>query len=275
MRRGAVAPEGGHAVAKNRKPTAREANRELREGAEKAFGVDDATLRQRGADRRTSAEKTQGSLRTRVWTFLNFWNLWATAKDDENEATLDEEDYKSGWNWIMFVLLMVLVVAVIGVGAYLSLNRSTDPMEALKDSNAPESAAAPGATDKASNASQQSEGATPRRWLIIADTPLHGKRPQFTIELKGDGESGEAVWLEPPQGTGTYEWSGDDLLVKLVLMQTATPGLEFPQHFEVRAARLADGSLSGELLSEDWAYDPRTGLELKGMRSMPAVGEVK
>ena len=51
--------------------------------------------------------------------------------------------------------------------------------------------------------------------------------------------------------------------------------MTFPQHFEVRMTKQVDGSLSGQLLSENWAYSSEGGLQIKGMQPWPAVGEPK
>ncbi len=112
-----------------------------------------------------------------------------------------------------------------------------------------------------------------KRWLIIRSD---NARPQFTIELQGDGPTGRAVWLEPPPGVGTYEWSGDRLSVKLVLKDhKAAPDVTFDQHFEIDMTRGADDKLTGTMSAENWRYSPDTGLELLGMVPYEATGEPK
>ena len=159
--------------------------------------------------------------------------------------------------------IAVVVALILTLWAY-SANRP-DPGFEMGGTGEPE-------TSGGTSQSSEQSSTKPRRWLIVADTPLYGKRPQFTIELKGDGASGDAVYLEPPQATGTYELSGEDLVVKLVLTQTAAPGVTFPQHIEVRMKKLADGSLTGQLLSENWEYHPDKGLKLKGMTNVAGGG---
>ena len=259
-------------MSKQDQETAEEVLRGGKKDGEKLLGIDDESLRKAQADRRTAAEKAKGGLAARMQTFWGFWWLWASATEaDAEDHEHDREELRWKRDWIRFVLIVIVGVILVSAAAYLAFGRSSDPTEALKTSGttAGDSAAAPTTTG-----APEADGA-PRRWLIVADTPLYGERPQFTIELQGDGQSGQAVWLEPPQATGTYDWNGDNVVVRLVITQTAAPGVTFPQHFEVRMKKKADGSLSGQLLSENWAYSSEGGLEIKGMQAWPAVGEPK
>jgi hypothetical protein len=242
-----------------------------KEDGEKLLGIDDESLRRGQADRRTTKEKAGGGISQRIRTFFAFWELWAGYEGEEADKEPREEDYQDEMRTVWWVVGLVLAALLMAVGGYLALNRSTDPTDALKNGGA----TATGGSTVGAPSSGQAANDRPRRWLIVADTPLHGKRPQFTIELKGEGKSGDAVWLEPPQATGSYTWNGDDLDVKLVITQTAAPGKTFPQHFEIQMKRLADGSLNGRMLSENWAYSSKTGLKLNGMVPWPAVGEPK
>jgi hypothetical protein len=171
------------------------------------------------------------------------------------------------------MLSAVIVTMVLAFGAYLftgdrALSGAFD--EILGGGSASRQPASP-ASGTTKSATQ--DKAKTKRWLIIRGD---NSRPQFTIELQGDGPSGAAVWLEPPQGTGTYSWSGDRLSVKLVLKDhKAAPDVTFDQHFEIDMTRGADGKLRGTMSAENWQYGPDTGLELLGMTPYEATGEPK
>ena len=256
-------------MSKQDQETADEVLRGGKKAGEKLLGIDDESLRKVQADRRTAAEKAEGGLAGRMQTFWGFWWLWANAAEAEDDAYDEERRWKR--DWIRFVLIAIVGVILVSAAAYLAFGRSSDPTDALKTSG---TTAGDGAAAPTTSGAPEADGA-PRRWLIVADTPLYGERPQFTIELQGEGQSGQAVWLEPPLATGTYDWNGDNVVVRLVITQTAAPGVTFPQHFEVRMKKKADGSLSGQLLSENWAYSSEGGLQIKGMEPWPAVGEPK
>ncbi len=264
-------------MSKPDKPTASQVNREFREDADRVLGVDDESLRKREADRRGARLKSEGGLKSRLDTFWGY--LWLrSAYSDVADPEPDDETHESNMSMVWFGIMVVFALLIVALGWYVLGVRSKDPTTAIKypSTGTQRSATSGGNTSPASTGGgSDSEAAKPRRWLIVADTPLYGKRPQFTIELKGDGLSGDAVWLEPPGGTGTYEWSGDDVVVKLVQQTTYTPGKTFPQHFEIRMTKQADGSLSGQMLSEFWEYSGEKGLVLKGLQPWPAVGEPK
>jgi len=162
-------------------------------------------------------------------TFWGFLWLWASvAEADAEDHAHDDAELSWKRHWIRFVLSVMVGVILVSAAAYLAFGRSSDPTDALKTSG---TTAGDGATAPTKTGAPEADGA-PRRWLIVADTPLFGERPQFTIELQGEGQSGQAVWLEPPQATGTHDWNGVNVLVRLVITQTAAPGVTFPQHFE-------------------------------------------
>ena len=171
------------------------------------------------------------------------------------------------------MLVAIIVTMVLAFGAYLwtgdrALSGAFD--EILGGGSASTQPASPGGTT--TKPATKDETKT-KRWLIIRGD---NSRPQFTIELQGDGPTGRAVWLEPPPGIGTYEWSGDQLQVKLVLKDhKAAPDVTFDQHFEIDMTRGADDKLTGTMSAENWQYSPDTGLELLGMDSYEATGEPK
>ena len=267
-------------------PTARQVKKDFALDAERLLGVDDATLKSRQPvapgtplteKDRVRAEKARRTTQSRREDLAGQRGLreWWQGVVQFLFAIFNPEARDTRSASRGRALAMVVAVLVIAIGAYLlaerpSMTRTVGDLLGGRQSGQSAQGASAGGTTKASTTQGEAQA---KRWLI---TRVDNSRPQFTIELRGDGPSGPAVWLEPPQGTGTYSWSGDQLKVKLVLKDhKAGEGVYFDQHFELDMTQLADGGLTGTMSAEDWRYSLDTGLELLGMKPCEAIGEPK
>jgi hypothetical protein len=176
-------------------------------------------------------------------------------------------------------LVIALVIASIVVFVSVFVFTAIDRLGVRFD----DGPSAPNATRQSAAAPQPGGGGAPgataeatpgKRWLIVASLNDQPWRPQFTIELQGDGPSGNAIWLEPPQATGTYSWEGDNLKVKLALPAKSITKGTWNRRFNLEMVRQTDGTLKGTLFSENF-LDDHKGLHLRGFDEWKAIGQPK
>jgi len=270
-------------------PSARQVKQDFRRDAERLLGVDDETLKTKQAASYGPDEPSTGRDRVRADQ--------ARRRTQRTREDLAGQHGLKGWfdGVVRFLfgifspgdgetprssargrlLGMVVALIVVALGAYLlaerpAMTRSVDDLLGGDRPSQGTQGSSAGGTTKASTSPGEVET---KRWLIIRSD---NARPQFTIELQGDGPTGPAVWLEPPQAVGAYAWSGEQLEVKLVLKDhRASEGVLFDQHFRLDMTLGSDGGLKGTMYAEDWRYGADTGLELLGMKPYEATGEPK
>ena len=238
--------------------------KDFRSDFERVLGVDDETLKQKQQPPPEPPSTEPGK----------------PSPDRPGGKTPDKAVKQTGMKGCRRAMASAVIVIMIGaIAAYLftgdrALSGALDEILAGGGS-APRQPASPAGGTKQSSTQEQ---AKTKRWLIIKSD---NARPQFTIELQGDGPTGPAVWLEPPQAAGTYKWSGDQLQVKLVLQDAMVgkdksgKGVYRDQHFRVQMALGPDGVLAGTLFAEGFRYSWDKGLEPLGMTAYEATGEPK
>jgi len=246
-------------------PDARQIKKDFRSDVEQLLGVDDETLKQKQQPPSQAPPSTGPGVAP------------PARPGGGTPRTVDKKTGRKGCRSAMRVALVVTIVVAIGAYFFTGDRALSGVFDQIVggDASAPTQQATPAGGTKQPSTQEQ---AKTRRWLIVR---TDNSRPQFTIELQGDGPTGRALWLEPPQATGTYKWSGDKLLVKLVLQDAmigkdkAGKGVYRDQHFLVQMSSGSDGGLTGTMSGEGFRYSWENGVEPLGMKAYPAVGEPK
>jgi hypothetical protein len=205
------------------RPTADSIKQAFVDDRERVLGWDDESLKRQEAARRSKqADAAREAEKRGIVESLRAWSRLLILK-----ITGGRPDGRM----ITGISAILTAVSVLAVLAFMAIDRMGSSGGLRLDQPTARQSALAAGSEPGPSASN-----SPKSWLILAS--LGGpKKPQFTIELQGDGQTGPAVWLEPPGAKGAYAWNGDRLEVKLVLNQRASEGVYFDQHYNLEMTR--------------------------------------